>query len=193
MIAIFLLLIATIYIFFERYFTIKKATQPNSDLINHIRDLVYDGKIDAAIELCRRTNTPESRMILKGIQRIGRPIKDISDAIENTGQLEIYQLEKDINFLATIAGAAPMLGFLGTVIGMIMSFHDMANVEGQVSAKLLSSGIYTAMTTTAAGLIVGIPAYMGYNYLVGRVEKVVFQIQSSVTDFLDVLNKPIAK
>lgn len=193
MLSIFALFLIAIFIFFERLFTIKKSTQTNADLVNHIRDFVHDGKLESAIDYCRRTNSPESRMIQKGLQRIGRPIGEISAAIENTGQLEVYRLEKNINTLATIAGAAPMLGFLGTVIGMIMAFHDMANVEGPVSAKLLSSGIYTAMVTTAAGLIVGIPAYIFYNLLVVKVEKAIYKMQTSVTDFLDILNKPIVK
>lgn len=132
-------------------------------------------------------------MIQKGLQRIGRPLKEISDAIENTGRLEVYQLEKNINYLATIAGAAPMIGFLGTVIGMIMAFAEIANTQGQVDPKLLSSGIYVAMLTTAAGLVVGILAYLFYNFLVMKVDKSVHSMESSVTDFLDLLNKPVVK
>ncbi|MCB9202781.1 MAG: MotA/TolQ/ExbB proton channel family protein [Flavobacteriales bacterium] len=191
MILLLIALIIAIYIFFERYFTIEKSSHSNSDLMNHIRDFVYDGKIESAIDLCKRTHTPEARMIQKGLLRIGRPIKDISDSIEQTGQLEVYKLEKNINILATISGAAPMVGFLGTVIGMITAFYDLANSTGQVNAKLLSSGIYTAMGTTAAGLVVGIFAYIFYNLLVVKVGKTVYRLQSSVTDFLDLINKPI--
>lgn len=193
MAVLFLLFLAAFYLFIERYLTIKRSSQTDENFIHHIRDFVYDNKIDSAVELCRRTNSPEARMIQKGLQRIGRPLKEISDAIENTGKLEVYKLERNINYLATIAGAAPMIGFLGTVIGMIMAFAEIANTEGQVDPKLLSSGIYVAMLTTAAGLIVGILAYLFYNFLVMKVDKSVHSMESSVTDFLDVLNKPVVK
>lgn len=190
---LFLLFVAAIYIFIERFLTIKRSSKTDKNFINNIRDFVYDSKIESAIELCKRTNSPEARMIQKGLNRIGRPLKEISDAIENTGRLEVFKLERNINYLATIAGAAPMIGFLGTVIGMIMAFAEIANTEGQVDPKLLSSGIYVAMLTTAAGLIVGIIAYLFYNYLVMNVDKSVHSMESSVTDFLDLLNKPIVK
>lgn len=193
MIALFLLFVAAIYLFIERFLTIKRSSQIDENFIHHIKDFVYDNKIESAVELCRRTNSPEARMIQKGLQRIGRPLKEISDAIENTGRLEVYKLEKNINYLATIAGAAPMIGFLGTVIGMIMAFMEIANTEGQVDPKLLSSGIYVAMLTTAAGLVVGILAYLFYNFLVMKVDKSVHSMESSVTDFLDLLNKPVVK
>lgn len=190
---LFFLFVAAIYIFIERFLTIKRSSKTDKNFINNIRDFVYDSKIESAIELCKRTNSPEARMIQKGLNRIGRPLKEISDAIENTGRLEVFKLERNINYLATIAGAAPMIGFLGTVIGMIMAFAEIANTEGQVDPKLLSSGIYVAMLTTAAGLIVGIIAYLFYNYLVMKVDKSVHSMESSVTDFLDLLNKPIVK
>jgi biopolymer transport protein ExbB len=193
MIILFLLFVAAIYLFIERYLSIKRSSRIDENFIHHIKDFVYDNKIDSAVELCRRTNSPEARMIQKGLQRIGRPLKEISDAIENTGRLEVYQLEKNINYLATIAGAAPMIGFLGTVIGMIMAFAEIANTQGQVDPKLLSSGIYVAMLTTAAGLVVGILAYLFYNFLVMKVDKSVHSMESSVTDFLDLLNKPVVK
>lgn len=193
MFVLFLLFVAAIYLFIERYLSIKRSSHIDENFIHHIRDFVYDNKIESAVELCRRTNSPEARMIQKGLQRIGRPLKEISDAIENTGKLEVYQLEKNINYLATIAGAAPMIGFLGTVIGMIMAFAEIANTQGQVDPKLLSSGIYVAMLTTAAGLIVGILAYLFYNHLVMKVDKSVHSMESSVTDFLDLLNKPVVK
>lgn len=193
MAVLFLLFIAAIYLFIERYLTIKRSAQTDENFIHHIKDFVYDNKIESAVELCRRTNSPEARMIQKGLQRIGRPLKEISDAIENTGKLEVYKLERNINYLATIAGAAPMIGFLGTVIGMIMAFAEIANTQGQVAPKLLSSGIYVAMLTTAAGLIVGILAYLFYNFLVMKVDKSVHSMESSVTDFLDLLNKPVVK
>ena len=193
MIVLFLLFVAAVYLFIERFLTINRSSQTDQNFIHHIRDFVYDNKIESAVELCRRTNSPEARMIQKGLQRIGRPLKEISDAIENTGRLEVYKLERNINYLATIAGAAPMIGFLGTVIGMIMAFAEIANTEGQVDPKLLSSGIYVAMLTTAAGLVVGILAYLFYNFLVMKVDKSVHSMESSVTDFLDVLNKPVVK
>ncbi|MDG4949923.1 MotA/TolQ/ExbB proton channel family protein [Weeksellaceae bacterium KMM 9724] len=193
MIVLFLLFVAAIYLFIERFLTIKRSSQIDENFIHHIKDFVYDNKIESAVELCRRTNSPEARMIQKGLQRIGRPLKEISDAIENTGRLEVYKLERNINYLATIAGAAPMIGFLGTVIGMIMAFMEIANTEGQVDPKLLSSGIYVAMLTTAAGLVVGILAYLFYNFLVMKVDKSVHSMESSVTDFLDLLNKPVVK
>ncbi|MXV39044.1 MotA/TolQ/ExbB proton channel family protein [Flavobacteriaceae bacterium Ap0902] len=190
---LFLLLLLAIYIFIERYLTIRRSSQTDDDFIDNIRDFVHDNKIESALDLCRRTVSPEAKMIQKGLQRIGRPLKEISDAIENTGKLEVYKLERNINYLATIAGAAPMIGFLGTVVGMIMAFAQIANTEGQVDPKLLSSGIYVAMLTTAAGLVVGIFAYLCYNYLVMKVDKSVHIMESSVTEFLDLLNKPVIK
>lgn len=190
---LFVLFVIAVYIFVERYLSIRRSSQTDENFINHIKDFVYDNKIESAMDLCRRTNSPEARMIHKGLQRIGRPLKEISEAIENTGRLELYKLEKNINFLATIAGAAPMIGFFGTVIGMIMAFAEIANSEGAVDPKLLSSGLYVAMLTTAAGLIVGIIAYLLYNFMVMKVEKSVHGMESSVTDFLDLLNKPVVK
>lgn len=194
-IVIFVLLVLflfAIYLFVERYLSIKKSSKSDPNFIHNIKDFVHEGKINAAVELCKRADTPESKMIEKGILRIGRPLKEISDAIENTGKLEVYKLEKNINYLATISGAAPMIGFLGTVVGMIMSFAEIANTPGQVDPKLLSSGIYVAMFTTAAGLIVGITAYLFYNFLVMKVNKSVHNMESVVTEFLDVLNKPLS-
>lgn len=192
-VVLFILLFLSLYIFFERYFNITKSTHSNSRLIQEVGELVHETRIDSAIDLCKRTPSPEARMIQKGLMRIGRPIKDISDAIENQATLEVYRLEKNLNILATIAGAAPMLGFLGTVIGMIISFYDIANSTGQVNAKMLSGGIYTAMGTTAVGLVVGIISYLFYNFLVVKVEKTIFLLQNSATDFLDLLNKPLLK
>lgn len=192
-IILFILLLFTVYIFFERYLSINKISRQDNHFISNIKDFVYDTKINSAIELCKRANTPEARMIEKGLLRIGRPLKEISEAIENTGKLEVFKLERNVNYLATIAGAAPMLGFLGTVVGMIISFAEIANTAGQVDAKLLSSGIYAAMLTTAAGLIVGISAYIAYNSLVMKIDKTVHKMESTVTEFLEVLNKPIVK
>lgn len=191
MILIFLLGVLALYIFLERYFFIKRASRETPNFLENIKDFVQDGKISTAIDYCRTINSPEARMIEKGLTRIGRPISDISNAMQNQGQLEVSRLEKNLNILASASGAAPMLGFLGTVIGMIMAFFEISNVTGAVSPKLLASGIYTAMATTAAGLFVGIPAYFFYNLLVTNVDRLVLKIQTHVSEFLDTLNKPV--
>ena len=146
---------------------------------------------EAAKVLCAQQNSPVSRLTEKGISRIGSPLDDINTAIENAGRLEVYKLEKNVSVLATIAGAAPMIGFLGTVIGMVLAFHQLATSSGQAEMGLLAEGIYTAMTTTVAGLIVGIIAYMGYNHLVVKTDKVVHQMEATAVDFLDLLNEPV--
>ena len=178
-------------LFFERYFFIKRASKETPNFLENIKDCIHDGRIQSAIDLCRRTDSPEARMIEKGLTRIGRPISDISNAMQNQGQLEVSKLEKNLNILASASGAAPMLGFLGTVVGMIMAFFEISNVTGAVSPKLLASGIYTAMATTAVGLFVGIPAYFFYNILVTNVDRLVLKIQTHVNEFLDTLNKPL--
>lgn len=188
--ALFILSVIAIYIFIERYLTISKASKEDQNFMNNIRDYIHNGKLDAAKALCQNNNSPISRLIEKGISRIGRPLNDIAAAIENEGKLETYQLEKNLATLATISGAAPMIGFLGTVIGMIVAFHKMASAGGQIDVELLSTGIYTAMTTTVAGLVVGILAYMGYNILVANVEKVVYKMEAKTTEFLDLLHEP---
>jgi biopolymer transport protein ExbB len=187
---LFVLLLATLFIYFERLFTIKEATKIDPNFMNEIRDHVSHGRIQAATLLCDRDNSPVSRLIQKGISRIGRPLADISSAIENAGKLEVYSLEKNISILATISGAAPMIGFLGTVIGMILSIFEIANSGGQIDIKLLADGLYTAMTTTVAGLIVGIVAYIAYNHLVSRTNKVVYNMEANSVEFLDLLNEP---
>lgn len=191
MAVLFALSVITIYIFVERLNALKKANQVDPSFIDHIKDHVSNGKTDAATALCQSQNTPVARMIQKGISRIGKPLKDISAAIENTGKLEVSKLEKNLTTLATIAGAAPMIGFLGTVIGMILAFHEMAAAGGQIDIEMLAEGIYTAMTTTVAGLIVGILAYIGYNWLVGRVDKIVYKMEVNATEFMDLLNEPV--
>lgn len=191
MILIFLLGILATYIFFERYFFIRRAARETPNFLENIKDFVQEGKIQSAIDYCKSTDSPEARMIEKGLTRIGRPISDISNAMQNQGQLEVSKLEKNLNILASASGAAPMLGFLGTVIGMIMAFFEISNVTGAVSPKLLASGIYTAMATTAVGLFVGIPAYFLYNLLVTNVDRLVLKIQTHVNEFLDTLNKPL--
>ena len=159
--------------------------------MNQIKDHVSNGKIEAADSLCKSTSTPTSRLIGKGISRIGKPLEDINTAIENAGKLEVYQLERNVSVIATIAGAAPMIGFLGTVIGMIVAIHEIANSGGQIDIKMLSDGLYTAMTTTVAGLIVGIIAYISYNHLVVRTDKVMYQMEAKSVEFLDLLNEPV--
>lgn len=191
MIAIFLLGILALYIFLERYFFIKRASKQTPNFLENIKDFVQEGKITTAVDYCRTIDSPEARMIEKGLARIGRPISDISNAMQNQGQLEVSKLEKNLNILASASGAAPMLGFLGTVVGMIMAFFEISNVTGAVSPKLLATGIYTAMATTAIGLFVGIPAYFFYNILVTNVDRLVLKIQTHVNDFLDTLNTPL--
>jgi biopolymer transport protein ExbB len=190
MIPLLVMSIVAIYIFIERFFTIRKAGKEDVNFMNNIRDFILNGKMDAALSLCKATQTPISRMIEKGISRIGRPLDDISASIENVAKLEIYKLEKSLALLATISGAAPMLGFLGTVIGMIKALFVMANSGEGVVIQSLAGGIYEAMVTTVGGLIVGIIAYVGYNILVSNVEKVVYKMEARSIEFLDLLNEP---
>lgn len=190
MIPLFLLSILAVYIFVERMLTIKKASKTPIQFTENIRNLVMSGDISGAKLLCAQTDTPIAKMIEKGISRIGSPLKNIEVSIENVGRIEIYKLEKNLSLLATISGAAPMLGFLGTVAGMIQAFIAIAQEEGSVSPKLLSSGIYEAMITTAAGLAVGIVAYLGYNYLVSQVQKVIHKMEYTSIDFIDLLQEP---
>ncbi|GAA3616864.1 MotA/TolQ/ExbB proton channel family protein [Flavivirga amylovorans] len=187
---LFILLVGAIYIYFERIFAIKAASQVDSNFMNQIKDHVSNGKIDSAQMLCAQVNSPVSRLIGKGISRIGKPLADINTAIENAGRLEIYGLEKNVSILATISGAGPMIGFLGTVIGMILAIFELANAGGTIQMDVLASGLYTAMTTTVAGLIVGIVAYIAYNHLVVKTDKVVYQMEANSLEFLDHLNEP---
>lgn len=189
MVPIFLLSVVAIYIFVERSRTIKAASKTPTGFIENIKSQVLGGDINGAKLICAQTDTPIAKMIEKGITRIGSPLKNIEVAIENVGKIELYKLEKNLSTLATIAGAAPMLGFLGTVTGMINAFIAIAQEEGTVSPKLLSQGIYEAMITTAAGLVVGIIAYLGYNYLVSRVQKVVHTMEYNSIEFIDLLQE----
>ena len=191
MIPIVLLSFVAAYIFIERFYVIRKAAKEDQNFMNRIKDYIHDGKIEAAMALCKSIDSPSARMIEKGINRLGRPLHDITTAIENTGKLEISKLEKGFPTLATIAGAEPMLGFLGTVIGMVRSFYAMSQAGNNVEVSLLSDGIYTALITTAAGLIVGILCFFAYNTLVVRVERVVFNLEATLTEFMDILNEPI--
>lgn len=190
MIPIILLSFITIYIFFERYFAIKKETYKDSNFMNMLKDYIHDGKIDAALSLCKGSNTIVSKMIEKGISRLGNPLNDINTAIENIGKQEISKLEKGLPTIATVSGGAPMIGFLGTVMGMIRAFYNMSNAGSNIDITLLSEGIYQAMVTTVAGLVVGIIAYFAYNYLVARIDKIVNNLESQMTEFMDLLNEP---
>lgn len=183
-----LLSIYAIYILIERYSTIKKASLEDESFLKSIKNFVEQKDIQAAKTLCKNTDNPVSRMIEKGIDRIDKPMTDISAAIENQGKLEVYKMENNLANLATVAGAAPMIGFLGTVIGMIVAFHEMASAGGNIDVEMLSKGIYTAMVTTVGGLIVGIIAYIAYNFLVSKVDKVIFQLEARTTEFLDLLH-----
>jgi biopolymer transport protein ExbB len=183
-----LLSIYAIYILIERFSTIKKASVEDESFLKSIRNFVEQKDIQAAKTLCKNTDNPVSRMIEKGIDRIDKPMTDISAAIENQGKLEVYKMENNLANLATIAGAAPMIGFLGTVIGMIVAFHEMASAGGNIDVEMLSKGIYTAMVTTVGGLVVGIIAYIAYNFLVSKIDKVIFQLEARTTEFLDLLH-----
>jgi len=188
---LFAMLAVALYIYFERLMAVKAASAIDKNFMNQIRDHVMNGKLEAAKILCAQTDSPVARLTEKGVSRIGKPLDDINAAIENAGTLEVYKLEKNVNVLATVAGAAPMIGFLGTVIGMILAFHQMASSGGQAEMGALASGIYTAMTTTVAGLVVGIIAYMGYNHLVNRIDKVIHKMEANAVEFLDLLNEPV--
>jgi biopolymer transport protein ExbB len=183
--------VIALYIFVERYLTIKRAGQVDHSFMNSIRANVQSGNIPGAKALCQSTDSPVARMVEKGIQRIGKPLRDIDTAIENVGNLEIFKLEKNLSTLASIAGAAPMIGFFGTVTGMIMAFYRMST-EQNVTPDLLAGGIYQALLTTAFGLFVGIFAFIGYNILVANVEKVVFKMERTTVEFMDLLQEPSA-
>ncbi len=193
MIPLALMLIFAIYIFIERLIVTRQASKEDATFMNRIKDYIYDGKLDAALKLCRDTKSPSARMIEKGISRLGRPMSDVLVAIENVGNIEIAKLEKGLSLLATISGGAPMLGFLGTVMGMVQAFFEMEQAGGNtINLSQLSGGIYTAMVTTVAGLIVGVCAYFAYNYLVGRVNEVMRRLEMRSMEFLDLLNEPAA-
>ncbi len=190
MFALAILLFLALYIYFERIMAINAASKIDNNFMNRIRENILAGKLDSAKMHCAQSTSPVARLIEKGISRIGKPLEDINTAIETAGKLEIYKLEKNVSMLATISGAGPMLGFLGTVIGMILAFHKMASAGGQIEVGALAEGIYVAMTTTVAGLVVGIIAFMGYNHLVQKTNKVIYQMEANATDFLDLLNEP---
>ena len=192
MIVLAILLAFALYLFIERLVVLTKATKEDKTFMNRIRDYIKDGNMDSAIKLCQRTDTPSARMVEKGISRIGRPMQDVQVAIENVGNLEVSKLEKGLVLIATIAAGAPMLGFLGTVLGMVQTFFNMAqNASGVIEIATLSEGMYQAMVTTVGGLIVGILAMFAYNFLVSRIDHVVRQLESRTMEFMDLLNEPV--
>ena len=191
MIPLLIMFLYTVYIFVERFFAIRRASREERNFMNNIRDFIHHGKIESAMALCKGNDTPLARMIEKGLTRIGKPLEDVSTAIENTGKLEVANLEKGTPALATIAGAAPMLGFLGTVIGMVVAFHAMEANPNNLNISQLAGGIYTAMITTVAGLIVGIIAYICNNYLITRITRLVNMLETKSTEFMDLLHEPV--
>jgi biopolymer transport protein ExbB len=193
MIPLALLLIIAVYIIIERYVVLRRASQEDTSFMNRIKDYIFEGKVESAINLCKQTDTPSARMIEKGISRLGRPMSDVLVAIENVGNLEVGKLENGLGLLATIAGGGPMIGFFGTVIDMVQAFSEVASNGNTIALDQLAGGIYTAMVTTVAGLFVGIVAYFGYNYLVMRVDKIMHNLEARNVEFLDMLNEPAAK
>lgn len=189
MIPLFILSILTIYVFVERLLSINKALKDEKDFMVKVKDYLLEGKVDMARELCTRTNNPAARMVEKGISRIGKPMRDIVSSIENVGKLEVYQLEKRLTLLATAAGVSPMIGFLGTTLGMVKTFFALKS-ETTLEMSTISGGIMEAMVTTVAGLIVGIIAHLCYNYLVAKVDKVIHTMEGASIEFLDLLNEP---
>lgn len=193
MLVLLLLSLIAIYIFGKKWWLIHTAGQIDKNFMKDIRDYIHEGKLKAAISLCEKYDSPIARLVEKGIERIGRPLSDIQTAVENTGNAEVARLEKGLPMLATIAGGAPMIGFLGTVIGMVQAFFNMSQAGNNIDITLLSGGIYTAMITTVGGLIVGIVAYFGYNYLTSNISDLIFKMENATIDFMDVLHEPAGK
>lgn len=190
MLVLLILSIIAIYIFGKKWWMIRQANKIDKNFMNDIRDYIHEGKIKSAITLCEKYDSPVARLVEKGIERIGRPLADIQTSVENTANVEVARLEKGLSFLATTSGGAPMIGFLGTVIGMIQAFFNMSQAGNNIDITLLSSGIYTAMVTTVGGLIVGILSYFGYNYLSSRINSLVFKMESTTIEFMDLLHEP---
>ena len=193
MIVLLLLSFIAIYIFGNKWWMIRQAGQIDKNFMNDIHDYIHDGKIKSAIELCQKYDSPVARLVEKGIERIGRPLQDIQTAVENTGNVEVSRLEKGLPMLATISGGAPMIGFLGTVTGMIQAFFKMATAGNNIDITLLSGGIYEAMVTTVGGLFVGIIAYFGYNFLTSQISNIVFKMERTTIEFIDMLHEPSDK
>lgn len=190
MIVLGVLSVIAVYIFIDRYIAIRKANKEQKSFMDNIKSFILEGKVEQALDNCRIHEGPLARMIEKGVMRIGRPLGDVNAAVENVGKQEVARLEKGLPVLASIAGGAPMIGFLGTVMGMVRAFYDMASAGNNIDVTLLSNGIYTAMVTTVGGLIVGIIAYFGYNILVARVNNLVARLEAKSTEFMDILNEP---
>ena len=193
MIVLLILSIMAIYIFGNKWWMIRKAGQLDKNFMKDIRDLIHDGKIKTATDLCQKYDSPIARLIEKGIERIGRPLQDIQTSVENMGNVEVARLEKGLPMLATIAGGAPMIGFLGTVTGMIQAFFRMSTAGNNIDITLLSGGIYEAMVTTVGGLFVGIIAYFGYNFLTSQISNLVFKMENTTIEFIDMLHEPASK
>ena len=191
MIPLALLAIVSIYIFFERFFAINAASREDKTFMNQIKNHIHDGRVNDALQLCKDTDTPAARMIEKGVTRIGRPMNDVLVAIENVGNMEIAKMEKGFNWLATTAAGAPMIGFLGTVTGMVQAFYALASAGQNSNVSILASGIYEALVTTVAGLVVGILALFAYNYLTSRVNKIMNKLEGNTMEFMDLLNEPV--
>ena len=193
MLVLLALSIVAIYLFGKKWWMIHQAGRIDTNFMRDIRDYIHEGKIKSAQSLCEKYDSPVARLVEKGIARIGRPLSDIQTAIENCGNSEVARLEKGLPILATIAGGAPMIGFLGTVIGMVQAFFNMSQAGNNIDITLLSNGIYTAMITTVGGLIVGILAYFGYNYLTSNISDLVFKMENATIDFMDLLQEPAAE
>ncbi len=190
MIVLLILSLMAVYIFIQRLIVLRRASKEDENFMNRIKDYIHEGKVESALNLCKSVDTPSARMIEKGITRLGRPMNDVLIAIENVGNLEVAKLEKGFPLIATTAAGAPMLGFLGTVTGMVRAFFDMANAGTNVDVSLLSGGIYEALVTTVGGLVVGIIALFAYNYLVTQVDNVVNKMEARTMEFMDLLNEP---
>ena len=190
MLVLLILSIIAIYIFGNKWGMIRKAGKIDRNFMKDIRDMIHDGKIKSALALCQKYDSPIARLVEKGIERIGRPLPDIQAAVENMGNVEVARLEKNLPMLATISGGAPMIGFLGTVTGMIRAFFEMANAGNNIDITLLSGGIYEAMVTTVGGLFVGIIAYFGYNFLTSQISNLVFKMERTTIEFIDMLHEP---
>ena len=193
MIVLLALSVMAIYIFGNKWWMIRKAGKIDKNFMKDIHDMIHEGKIKSAIALCQKYDSPVARLVEKGIERIGRPLADIQAAVENMGNVEVARLEKGLPMLATIAGGAPMIGFLGTVTGMIRAFFEMANAGNNIDITLLSGGIYEAMVTTVGGLFVGIIAYFGYNFLTSQISNLVFKMERTTIEFIDMLHEPSDK
>ena len=192
MIPLALLSVLTIYLLMERWITIREASSNPDAITDRVREYVRNGDVDGAITYCERKDVPITRILQQGLERLGRPISEIQDAVQAAGKHESFELEKRTNLLASIAGIAPMLGFFGTVVGMIRAFQQIQNLQGNVNPSVLAGGIWEALVTTAAGLLVGILALFAYNFLIGRIRRLTNDMERSATDFIDLLQEPVS-